>query len=159
MTQIDFDQDAMGLATDLIEQFNRRDFAGMLESAGGQVDYTEIGTGRHITDADEFVAALEAWTTGFPDVRGTVLSAMRDGDRLAMEIRWDGTHTGPLVTPSGTLPASGNPSSTRAVEIFTVRDGRIVDMTHYLDVMGMLTQITAMPAQGDSIDLDAGARV
>ena len=159
MSQIDFDQDAMSLATALLDQFNRRDFAGMLETSGGRPDYTEIGTGRHITDADEMVAALEAWTTGFPDVKGTVLSAMRDGDRLAVEIQWAGTHTGPLETPSGTLPASGNPTSTRAVEIFTIRDGRIANMTHYLDVMGMLTQISAAPAQPESVDLDTPARV
>jgi steroid delta-isomerase-like uncharacterized protein len=157
MTKIDCNQDAMALGTELIELFNRRDFAGILAAGGGQVDYTEIGTGRHITDPDEFVAALEGWTTALPDVRGTVLSAMRDGDRLAIEIQWEGTHTGPLETPSGTLPASGNRTSTRAVEIHTIRDGRVVDTTHYLDVLGLLTQISAVPAQGVSAEERASA--
>lgn len=159
MTQIDVHQDAMALATALTELFNTRDFAGIVAAGAGQVDYTEIGTGRRITDAARFVALLESWTRGFPDVRGTVLSAMRDGDRLAVELQWDGTHAGPLETPSGTLPASGNRTSTRAVQIFTIREGRIVDTTHYLDIMGMLTQISAVPAQGTSVDLDAGTRV
>src|SRR5688572_12530185 len=96
----DFDQDAMAVATALTEKFNSRDFAGIIEDGGGAVDYTEVGTGRRITDPDEMVAALEAWVAALPDVRGTVLSAMRDGDRLCAEIHWQGTHDGPLVTPA-----------------------------------------------------------
>ena len=92
------------------------------------------------------VELVSGWVTAFPDVRGTVLSAMRDGDRLCAEIHWEGTHDGPLVTPSGTLPATGNRTSTRAAELFTIRDGRVVDIVHYVDVMTMMTQLGAVPA-------------
>ena len=111
------------------------------------------------TEPTEFVAALEGWTAALPDARGTVLSAMRDGDRLAVEIVWEGTHTGPLQTPSGTLPASGHRTKTRAVQLFTLRDGLVVDTTHYLDVLGLLTQISAVPAQPNSVEADAPATV
>ena len=146
MARTDFDQDPMSVATALLDRFNSRDFAGIIEDGGGAVDYTEVGTGRRITDPDEMLAVLEAWVGALSDVRGTVLSAMRDGERLCVEIHWEGTHDGPLVTPSGTLPPSGNHTSTRAVELFTIRDGRIVDMVHYLDIMTMMTQIGAVPA-------------
>jgi predicted ester cyclase len=72
---------------------------------------------------------------------------MRDGDRLCAELHWEGTHDGPLVTPTGTLPASGNRTSTRAAQLSTIRDGRIVDIVHYLDVMTMMTQIAGVPSQ------------
>jgi predicted ester cyclase len=147
MAKTDFDQDPMTVATAMTEKFNSRDFAGMIEEdGGGAVDYTEVGTGRRITEPDEMVALLSGWVTAFPDVRGTVLSAMRDGERLCAEIHWEGTHDGPLVTPSGTLPATGNRTSTRAAELFTIRDGRVVDIVHYVDVMTMMTQLGAVPA-------------
>lgn len=155
MAKTDFDQDAMSLAKALTEKFNARDFAGIIEDGDGEVDYTEVGTGRRITRADEMVAALEGWVTAFPDVRGRVLSALRDGERLCAEIQWEGTHTGPLETPSGTLPASGNRTSTRAVQLFTIRDGRIVDIVHYLDLMTLLTQITTVPSPAQSSEQDA----
>lgn len=156
MARTDFDQDPMTVATAVVERFNSRDYDGIIEDGGGAVDYTEVGTGRRITDPDEFLAALRAWVTALPDVRGTVLSAMRDGDRMCVEIHWQGTHSGPLATPSGTLPPSGNHTSTRAVELFTIRDGRIVDMVHYLDMMTMMTQIGAVPSA--SAQQPAGAR-
>jgi predicted ester cyclase len=147
MARTDFDQDPMTVATALIERFNSRDYTGMIEEdGGGAVDYTEVGTGRRITEPGEMVAALTAWVTAFPDVRGTVLSAMRDGDRLCAELHWEGTHTGPLVTASGTLPATGNRTSTRAAELFTIRDGRVVDIVHYLDIMTMMTQLGVVPS-------------
>ena len=147
MAKTDFDQDPMTVATALIERFNSRDYTGMIEEdGGGAVDYTAVGTGRRITEPGEMVAALTGWVTAFPDVRGTVLSAMRDGDRLCAELHWEGTHTGPLVTASGTLPATGNRTSTRAAELFTIRDGRVVDIVHYLDIMTMMTQLGAVPS-------------
>ena len=146
MTKTDFDQDAMSVARELTEKFNRRDFAAIIEDGDGAVDYTEVGTGRRITDPDEMISLLKGWTTALPDVRGTVLSAMRDGDRLCVEIHWEGTHRGPLETPAGTVPASGNHISVRAVELHTIRDGRTVDSTHYLDMMTFMNQISGSPS-------------
>lgn len=146
MTKTDFGQDAMSVARDITEKFNRRDFTGIIEDGDGAVDYTEVGTGRRVTDPDEMIALMQGWTTAIPDLRGTVLSAMRDGDRLCVELHWEGTHRGPLETPAGTVPASGNHVSTRAVELHTIRDGRIVDWTHYLDMMTFMTQISGSAA-------------
>lgn len=157
MTKIDFSQDALPLARELVDTFNRRDFAGIIELGDGAVDYTEIGTGRHITDPDEMISALEGWVAALPDVRGTVLSAMRDGDRLCIEIQWEGTHDGPLVTASGTIPPSGNRVSTRAAELHTIHDGRIVDTVHYLDIMTLMTQINAIPSPAASQEQRASA--
>ena len=156
MARTDFDQDPMTVATAVVERFNSRDFDGIIEDGGGAVDDTEVGTGRRITDPDEFLAALRAWVTALPDVRGTVLSAMRDGDRMCVEIHWQGTHSGPLATPSGTLPAERQPHSRPGPSsFFTIRDGRILDMVHYLDMMTM-TQIVAVPSA--SAHQPAGAR-
>jgi predicted ester cyclase len=157
MTKTDFTQDALTVARDSLEKFNRRDFAGILEDGDGAIDYLETGTGRHITDPQEMVSLLESWVAALPDVKGTVLSAMRDGDRLCTEIQWEGTHTGPLVTPSGTIPASGNRISTRAAQLQTIRDGRVVDTVHYLDIMTMMTQIAGIPSPTESPEQSAPA--
>jgi predicted ester cyclase len=157
MTKTDFTQDALTVARESLEKFNRRDFDGILEDGDGAVDYLEIGTGRHITDPQQMITLLEGWVTALPDVRGTVLSAMRDGDRLCVEIQWEGTHDGPLVTPSGTIPASGNRTSTRAAQLQTIRDGRVVDTVHYIDVMTMMSQIAGIPAPATSSEQGAPA--
>ena len=71
---------------------------------------------------------------------------MAGGEDVAvLEIRWEGTHTGPLETPAGTVPASGNRLSVDAS--FWTRDegDAIEEIHHHLDVLTLLQQIGALP--------------
>jgi ketosteroid isomerase-like protein len=52
-----------------------------------------------------------------------------------------GTQTGDLVTPQGTLPASGNRLDLPYADYFRVADGRIVEHRVYRDQAGMLAQL------------------
>src|SRR3954454_13834371 len=148
---------AMATATEMIDQFNRRDYEAMLAAGGGQVDYTEVAFGRRITDREGFLEAMQGWVTAFPDLRGTVISAARDGDLLAYEIRFEGTHNGPLETPMGTIPASGRHLET--MNAFFVRmDGeRVAEVRDYGDTLTLLAQIGAIPAQGSAVEAPAEA--
>jgi len=146
---LDLGQDAMTLATAMIEPFNRRDYDAMLELAGGSVDYTDVALGQHITEPDDFRAAMQAWASAFSDLRGTVTSAARDGDLLAYEVRFDGTHDGPLQTPMGAIPASGRNVSTRTAFFVHLDGGRVAEVRDYGDTLTLLGQIGAIPAQAE----------
>ena len=58
---------------------------------------------------------------------------------------WKGTHTGPLATPQGTLPASGKRQKTPAAFFFTFEGDKIKESRHYFDSMTLLKQIGAQP--------------
>jgi steroid delta-isomerase-like uncharacterized protein len=138
----------MTLATETIEPFNRRDFDAMIAMAGGKVDYTDVALGQHVTDGNAFKAAMQAWVDAFDDIKGTVTSAARDGDLLACEVVFEGTHTGPLQTPMGAIPASGRRISTRAAFFTRLEGDRVAGVRNYGDTLSMLAQIGAVPAQG-----------
>jgi SnoaL-like polyketide cyclase len=53
-------------------------------------------------------------------------------------------HTGPLVTPLGTVPGTGREAAARTIDILAVRDGKITDITVVSDELGMLTQLGAL---------------
>ena len=66
-------------------------------------------------------------------------------DAVAVEGVWTGTHTAPLATPAGDIPATG-----RTVELpfaMTVRvDGDRIRSTHlYYDQLGFLAQLGLVP--------------
>ena len=76
-----------------------------------------------------------------PDVRGTVTHAWATGNTVVLEITWKGTHTGPLQGPSGIVPATGKPQTTRAGWVLNFDGGKIKDSRHYFDMFSFMQQL------------------
>jgi predicted ester cyclase len=144
---LDRTQDAMSQASALMEPFNRRDFDAMIAMSGGSVDYTDVALGLHITDADDFRAAMQGWVSAFSDLHATVLSAVCDGDLLAYEARFEGTHDGPLQTPMGAIPPSGRRVANSSGFFVRLDGDRVAEVRDYSDTLTLLAQIGAIPAQ------------
>ena len=47
-----------------------------------------------------------------PDVKGTITNSFATGNTVTLEVTWNGTHTGQMETPDGTLPPSGKSQTT-----------------------------------------------
>jgi steroid delta-isomerase-like uncharacterized protein len=137
----------LGRATaELIEAFNQADWDSMRAHLTPDVHYEETGTGRSIDGADAYLALCQGWREAFPDVVGTVVTALA-GDRVAaLEIGWEATHTGPLETPAGTLPATGRRVSIDATFWARYEGDRIAEAHHHIDVLTLLQQVGALPA-------------
>jgi steroid delta-isomerase-like uncharacterized protein len=135
----------IALAAKGIEAFNHADWDGLRELCDAGVVYTETGTGRRLEGIDACLAAWQEWREAMSGVEGTVGRALTDGETVAMEIVWRGVHDGPLMTPSGSIPASGAPVSMVATQWQTHRDGRIETIDHHLDILTLLAQIGALP--------------
>jgi hypothetical protein len=53
-------------------------------------------------------------------------------------------HTGTLTTPLGAVPATGREAVIRTIDILSVRDGKITDITVVADEFGLLSQLDAL---------------
>ena len=60
-------------------------------------------------------------------------------------MNWNGTHTGPLTTAEGTIPASGKHQETPAAFFFTFTGDKIEQSRHYFDSLTLLKQIGVQP--------------
>jgi predicted SnoaL-like aldol condensation-catalyzing enzyme len=69
------------------------------------------------------VQFVRQFSKGFPDARGEVLDVIAERDKVAIHIRWQGTHQGPF----GGVAPTGRRIEFEAVEIFRLQDGRIVE--------------------------------
>jgi SnoaL-like polyketide cyclase len=85
--------------------------------------YNELGTQRSLAGADAIIEALQGWKTAMPDVMGTVTSAAESGQRVMLEVTWEGTQTGEMVTDEGTIPPSGKRQKTPSASSLTTRTG------------------------------------
>ncbi|HSD90310.1 MAG TPA: ester cyclase [Kofleriaceae bacterium] len=113
--------------------------------------YEEIATGTRVKGPDEVVKAVQKWKRAFPDLRANVLNAKLSGDTVICEVQWEGTHTGPLDGPFGTIQATNKRGTVKAVEVFRLEKDKIVEVRHYFDLLTVLSQMGIAPMAGAGI--------
>jgi steroid delta-isomerase-like uncharacterized protein len=138
-------KDPITIARENIEAGNAQDWPRFKATLADGVVYDEVGSGRKIKGADQWVEAYKGWFQAFPDVQGKISNAFASGDTAIVELTWDGTQTGSLVGPAGTIRPSGKRQKTRATLVLTIDDGKIKEAHHYFDMLSLLQQIGATP--------------
>ena len=139
------EQNLIGIARELIDAFNTGDAERFKKHVIADVVYDEVGTQRKMHGADSWIQAWEMWRQALPDVKGTITSAVASGNTVVQEITWQGTHSGPLPLPGGTIPASGKRQITRASQVLIFSGDRVKESRHYFDMLSLLQQIGAIP--------------
>ena len=137
--------DLIAIARELIDAFNTGDAERFKKHVIADVVYDEVGTQRKMHGADSWVQAWEMWRQALPDVKGTITSAVASGNTVVQEITWQGTHSGPLPLPGGTIPAAGKLQITRASQVLIFEGDRVKESRHYFDMLSLLQQIGAIP--------------
>ena len=134
--------DLLAHAKGFVDAFNNDDWDTARELVGDST-YNEIGTQRSMRGGDEIVEALQGWKTAMPDVTGTVKSAIEGDDRVVLEVEWEGTQTGEMVTEQGTIPPSGKRQRTPSAFLFDYENGKLKESRIYFDMLSFLKQIGA----------------
>jgi steroid delta-isomerase-like uncharacterized protein len=106
--------------------------------------YDEKATGRRIQGIGQIIEAWQGWAKAIPDSKATFVAEHASGNTAILEVVWKGVHTGPLQTPTGTIPASNKRIEVPACQVVEVEGEKVRSFTHYFDMMTLLTQIGAM---------------
>jgi predicted ester cyclase len=67
------------------------------------------------------------------------------GDTAIAEGNFVGTHTGPLATPNGAVPATGRRMDLPFSDFFEVKDGKVISHRVYFDQMALMAQLGLLP--------------
>jgi steroid delta-isomerase-like uncharacterized protein len=93
---------------------------------------------------------IKAWMQGFfdafPDVSHPIHTLEVMGDIAVAELHAVGTNTGPLMTPNGELPPTGNKLNLRSAAVMSFKGDRISSVHIYFDQVEFLSQLGLMPA-------------
>jgi steroid delta-isomerase-like uncharacterized protein len=134
--------DAAAIAAEMLEKVNTRDIDGFRELL--HPDYTYQGAdGVEIKGPDVGVAVVQTFTTAFPDLRLTLTHQHTDGDVSIIEFTATGTHEAELEG----IPATGKRVTLNAVDVVTVRDGKVVSEREYFDQLTMMQQLGVIPTE------------
>lgn len=136
----------MGQARDVVDRYYACFAAGDWEKARAcyAEGCTTIMPGMQL-DNDAHMGVGRAFKAAFPDARMVVERAVENGDEVFVGGTFGGTHSGDMVTPQGSIPASGNVLALPYADYFRVQDGQIVEHNVVFDQMTMLSQLGAAP--------------
>ena len=131
------------IAREQVDAFNNGDWERVQAGLAADARYHELATQRKVEGPEKIVELFKGWKTAFPDAAGKVTSAVGSDNMAVLEVTWTGTHTGPLETAEGTIPASGKRQETPGAIVFTFEGGKITEERQYFDLMTLLKQIGA----------------
>ena len=94
----------------------------------------------------QILESFKVWKTAFPQGTAEVTNQIAQGDHVATEVVYKATHTGPLVSATGTIPPTNKPVVLKTMIVSTFRDGLIqrertyFDRTDLMQQLGIVTQ-------------------
>jgi steroid delta-isomerase-like uncharacterized protein len=116
--------------------------------AKGQLDSAPYADDAEVSDPTgkykgktQILASFKLWKTAFPQATAEVTNQVSEGDQVASEVIFRSTHTGPLASAMGLIPATGKPIELRIALISKLRNGLIQRERAYFDLAGLMQQL------------------
>ncbi|NLS20733.1 nuclear transport factor 2 family protein [Rhizobium sp. P40RR-XXII] len=84
---------------------------------------------------------VEIYATAFHDMHRELGNFYVTDDVVIVELTLNGTHTGPLALPAGTIPATGKEMHAPCCDVFHLKDGKVTSFHCYTAatiIMGQL---------------------
>src|ERR1700682_169838 len=97
------------------------------------------------TNANEATAYATRWLKAFPNGKMTVRNEIVSAPWIVQEVVMEGTHTGPLEGPMGTVQPTHKHVVGKGVQILKVEDGKITEARIYFDLLDQMTQLGLLP--------------
>lgn len=135
------DQALIDTAKASIIAYGEKDWDAVRRVVTPGVVYDEVSTGTKVRGTDDVLTIWKGWAAAFPDSKATFQNAHVSGNTVILELTWHGTHTGPLRTAAGEIPATGKPIELRACQIVDVADGKTQQIRQYFDMATLMAQL------------------
>jgi predicted ester cyclase len=138
-------EQAKALVEEIYEVFNSRDL-DRLDSLfdPGYEDYSVGLPFPAPFDLQTLKDLLNMYFTAFPDAKFSISDVISDGDKLAWQDRFTGTHQGELMG----IPATGSKVDIPGMSMGEIRNGKAYRHWSVTDNMGMMQQLGVIPSPG-----------
>jgi steroid delta-isomerase-like uncharacterized protein len=134
-----------------LDLINSHDEAETASFFAPDVVAEDLGSGLRIEGRDAYIAGMEQLRAAFSDLHGEILSITTQGSRAAVEYVFEGTHDGPLVTPTATIPSSGRRVVIHFASVIEFdEDGLVKTVRRYTNPLSLLIQIGAVDPPASS---------
>lgn len=121
--------------------------SGDLDAAlkGMASDVETITPNGPLTGLAGFRELGQAFLTAAPNQKISIVNYVEAGDTAVVEGVYRGTHTGPLASFNGVIPATDREFAFTFADVFVAKDGKIVSHHIYWDNMSFMAQLGLLP--------------
>jgi len=146
-------QENVALARSLLDLYNshQSDPAWLDKSVAAfavDSELIEVPSGRTLPGPEGYKQLVMSFADSFPGSRVELTNAFATEDQVVIEFTGRGTNTGPLHLLTGDVPATGRSAELRFCDVLQIRNGKIVSVHVYYDLMTLLQQLGLVPAMG-----------
>ena len=146
-------QDNAALVRTIVELFNARhsDSAWLdktLATLSEDCEIIDVPAGWTNSGPTGYRQLALFFADGFPVGMVEITNVFATEDQAVLEFVGRGTNTGPLHLPTGDIPATGKPAEMRFCYAFQIKNGKVVSIHIYYNIMTMLQQLGLVPAMG-----------
>jgi steroid delta-isomerase-like uncharacterized protein len=125
-----------------VEDFNSQDADSVANVYAEDAVLHDPQVPEPIRGREAIQESYEAMFRMFPDAKVTMLNRHAEGNLIMYEFRFSGTNEGPIGTPEGDIPPTGQRvEMPMAVFADVDEDGRFADARRYYDVAEMMRQL------------------
>jgi predicted ester cyclase len=127
-------------AAHFVTAFNAHDEKALLALHAADIKFGAPG-GFKATNSYDATAYAMRWLKGFPNGKITVRSEIVSAPWIAQEIIMEGTHTGPLEGPTGTVQPTHVKVVVKGVQLLRIENGKIAEARIYFDMLDQMSQL------------------
>ncbi len=96
---------------------------------------------------EQYKQLCQEYFIAFPDLHITSDDLVAEGDKVAKRWTVTSTHKGKFMG----IPATGNHIRVTGIEIFRIKDGKIVEVWVNMDNLGMMQQLGVIPGPEEKV--------
>ncbi|MGE5860372.1 MAG: ester cyclase [Ignavibacteria bacterium] len=137
------------LAKSMYDYFNERKFEEASNNVSENLIIHNVPMDTKIHGKEGFLQFMNFWVTAFPDAKVEIKSMNVSGDNVITEFHGIGTHNGVLETPMGKFNPTGKKLDLPYCEIFTIKNGKLLNSNIYFDVATLMNQLDLTPEKID----------
>jgi predicted ester cyclase len=128
------------LCRDYFTAFLKRDAAWMSKHIAPGFVRHDPGLPFEVRGPAGVLQLHDALLPAFPDMQLTLEDFVAEGEKVLVRLRVKGTHTGAF----GDMAATGRKIDIGVLDLFQIRDNRLIEHWALLDNLGMLKQLGAI---------------
>jgi ketosteroid isomerase-like protein len=123
-------RDTQAIVRNVYNLADVNDIPGWINAFTGDGTFTDMSTG--VTYRGETLGDLvEIYRIAFSDIHRELYRIYPSDNVVVVQLALQGTHDGPLVLPTGTVPPTGRRMDTPCCDVFELVDGKIKRFDSY----------------------------
>ena len=148
-------QEHVALVRSLFDLYNNRQsdpawLDKIITAFAADCEVIDVPSGATLHGPDGHKRIALFFAENFPDLRVELTDVFATEDRVALEGTWRWNDTGPLPLSASALPATGHSCELRCCLVLQIRNGKIVRLHSYYDMLTQMEQLGLVPATGQA---------